>query len=1038
MKALHLHLRFAFCVRFIIGFVLLASLEELKAAPPSPMTISYQLDHPGQVSLAVYDSTGRQVRTLLTGTQQVAGQHTAIWDGLDRNGLPVTPGNYQWHLVSTPGFTRKFLVNVGTSATWAAFDLWPGNHAGPTSVMVDRDGALHVGSLSSEGPPHLLKLSLDGRRKYWDTGTWGLSDGILQVARIDDALYLLDWNARLWIRKAETGQQFYGDPKRRKFAEKRIPFADLAHVNEVAPAQKDRKHQVVYPLCMAAGKDFLVVTYEKHDEVRFVWPGIDRILRTQSVHVVEPKGVAVAPDGRVFVISKQAVVQVDAKNGQVKDLVHDAEQRYPTRLAYDQEHNDLLVVQQGPGVSNVRRYSASDGKLVAVYGRPAGRTYGLFNPLDWDTILDIAADGHGGFITVEEFPRRVAHFYGRDKHELVQQWFGGMQWGALCALDPADPTIVYLFPDHKHCARGKIDYPTHSWALTHLYELPENVSWRLGWESHRMMFPQLGAESFWSVRHLGDSTFLVNNGRQKGGEGVSVVRIDEKEQKVVLVARLGVLHPGLDKSNPPEWWLAAMRRAGYNPARSGYEHFCYTWSDRNHDGKIDLDEIVLGRTFQGFTESHFWMDEAWNVYRINRMPAGRTSSQPGARGSSRWPASVRVSNKSKDPLNPMWNWDDILQSPATLSQREFGGITPRPVGVFRDSKGNMYEVCNGLNDESAPDIPPSAWPNNSTGASRFVKWNAAGVREWTVGVHSDYNKLPPGQFSDIRGILGEAHDCLVVLDACAPATVWTRDGLYAGSFLDGRAQDGLPDFAYKRIMGNDNVWGQVVETPAKEVIWGAMGEESTLFYRIEGWDNWERLSGTLFLKEAPTAARAKGTGLTAEYFDNTDLAGRPVLTRKDPDIWFGPMWGDHRQFKARNNWFKKGEIGALDPGSCSARWTGFLETPLTEEFEFVVYTYGMRTGTNQLSGSKIRLWVDGKKIIDEWDQVKFQKVNGWIRTRDCPSTKIALPAGKLVPIMLDYAGIGSNDANLHLYWQSLSLDSHHVPQKSLYPRDGRN
>jgi hypothetical protein len=1022
-------------ILIIVSLIAFPYRTQAADSPSTSTSIVYHLDRPGQVSAAVFDMAGHQVRTLSTGQKLPPGRHSLQWDGLDREGKPSPPGTYEWRVLRTPGFTRQFLVNVGTNPSWSAFDLWPGNHIGPTMVMFDQEGSLYVGSISSEGPPHLLKLSLDGRRKYWDTGTWGLNDGIIQVARIDDAIYLLDMEARLWIRRADTGGHFWGHPQRRKFPEQRIPFADLLHTGDVRPSAWPKGPQVVFPMCMAAGKEFLVLTYEKHNEVRFVWPGIDKIIRTQTIQVTRPKGVAVAPDGRVFVISGQAVLQIDVKNGQIKELVHDAQQRYPTRLAYDEAHDDLLVVQHGPDVNHVRRYSAGDGSLVAVYGRPAGRTYGRFNPLDWDSILDIAADGHGGFVTVEEFPRRVAHFRGREKHELVQQWFGGMQWGALCALDPADPTIVYLFPDHKHCARGKIDYPARSWTLTHLYDLPENFSWNLGKESHRAMFPPLGGESFWSVRHLGESTFLVNNGRGKGAEGVSIVRVDEKEQRIVPVARLGVLHPSVDKLNPPAWWVAALRRVGYDPVRSGYDHFSYAWSDTNHNGKIDPQEIVLARHFEGYTETPFSIDESWNVYRIARAPSVNPSSQIGARGiDNRWPSSIMVPNKSKNRLNPVWNWDDLLHSRATLSHGEFGGITPRPVGVYCDSKGNTYEVCNGVNEESAPDIPPSTWPNNSTGASRFVKWNAAGAREWTVGIHSDAQKPPPGEFSDIRGILGVARDCLVVLDACAPATVWTNDGLYAGSFLDARAQDGLPDFAYQRIMGNDNLWGQVVETSTGEVIWGAMGDQSTLFYRIEGWDNWERHSGKITLYKAP-AASGKGTGLTAEYFGNPDLIGQPVLTRLDEDIWFGPMWGDHRELKAKNGWFKSQEHHTFDPGSCSARWTGFLEPPLTEDYLFVVYAYGQKPNVKEPLGSKVRLWIDDKLVIDEWDLVKFETVKGWWRTRDCHGIKISLHAGKRVRLKLEYASTGGPEANLHLYWQSPALDLRHVPQRFLYPSD---
>ncbi len=1005
-------------------------------APQTPPAIVYQLDETGQVSAAIYDKTGRQVRTLLTGEKLSAGRHTLNWDGLDREGKPMLPGQYEWRVLRTPGFTRHFLVNVGTNPTWSKFDMWPGNHSGPTTVMIDQEGALYVGAAYSEGPPHLLKLSLDGRRKYWDTGTSGVGDAIFQVGRIEDTLYLLDIFANLWIIRADTGAQFWGHPKRRKFPEKQLAFADLLYAGDVRS-----KPGVIPPMCMAAGKDYLVVTYEKHDEVRFLWPGIDSIVNTRRFHVPAPKGVAVAPDGRVFIVSGREVVLLNPDDGTIKEIVRDPEQQHPTRLAYDPLNNDLLVVQQGSKVSHVRRYSAQDGMLIAAYGKPAGRTYGLFDPLDWDKILDIAADGHGGFITVEEFPRRVARFSGREKHKLVNQWFGGMQWGALCALDPADPTIVYLFPDYKHCARGKIDYAAHTWSLTHLYDLPDNFSWKLGGaESYRQMFPQFGGDSYWSVRHVGGKTFLVNNGRSSGGEGVSVVEVDEKEQKLVPVARLGILHPNIDRLKLQPWWVAAMRRLGFDPLGrgskampSGFDYFCFAWSDTNHNGKIDLDEIHLTRPYYVYTGAHYQVDKEWTVNRIIRAPGRQTNARVGTSDHlATWQASLAIPNKGKDPLYPVWSWDNAYQSKAKLSQGELAGVTPRPVGIFQDAKGNMYETCIGEVSGTAPDTPPTTWPNSTTGACRLVKWNQAGAREWTVGVHTDSKKPPPGAFADIRGILGEIRECLVVLDACTPATVWTSDGLYAGSFLDGRAGDDLPDAAYQRLMRDDHHWGQVLETLIGDVIWGAMSDQSTLFYRIQGWKNWERHSGLVSIKETPLAARAKGSGLRGEYFANSDLTGRPILTRLDQDLWFGPLWGDHYELKARRSWFNGGELRTIDVGAFSARWSGFLELPLAEEFTFVAYVYGRRSSPDTSMGSKVRLWIDGKRVIDEWDRVKLQLVAPR-QTRQCQSMPIPLRAGQLVPITLEYAAAGADKAHLHLYWTSPSLDLRHIPQVYLYP-----
>src|SRR5207249_1947817 len=141
-------------------------------------------------------------------------------------------------------------------------------------------------------------------------------------------------------------------------------------------------------------------------------------------------------------------------------------------------------------------------------------------------------------------PSSISHL------QLVAQWFGGMQWGALCALDPADPATVYLFPDYNHCARGRIDYGARSWTLTHLYEMPAGFRWFVGNQRRRGMFPGFGGFSYWQVRHVGGETFLVNNGRMQGG-CAAVVRVDDQENRIVPVAILGGLHPSVDRADPP-------------------------------------------------------------------------------------------------------------------------------------------------------------------------------------------------------------------------------------------------------------------------------------------------------------------------------------------------------------------------------------------------------------------------------------------------------------------------------------------------------
>jgi hypothetical protein len=56
-------------------------------------TIGYRLDARGPATLEVFDLLGRRVRVLMDG-EQLAGPHTATWDGRDGAGRPVASGVY--------------------------------------------------------------------------------------------------------------------------------------------------------------------------------------------------------------------------------------------------------------------------------------------------------------------------------------------------------------------------------------------------------------------------------------------------------------------------------------------------------------------------------------------------------------------------------------------------------------------------------------------------------------------------------------------------------------------------------------------------------------------------------------------------------------------------------------------------------------------------------------------------------------------------------------------------------------------------------
>lgn len=142
--------------------------------------------------------------------------------------------------------------------------------------------------------------------------------------------------------------------------------------------------------------------------------------------------------------------------------------------------------------------------------------------------------------------------------------------------------------------------------------------------------------------------------------------------------------------------------------------------------------------------------------------------------------------------------------------------------------------------------------------------------------------------------------------------------------------------------------------------------------------------------------RGWGRGLRGDYFDSEKLRGQRV-SRIDPQIDF--------------HWAKSDPDLAAIEGPFSARWTGEIEAPRTEEFTlYVVAHYG------------VRLWVNGEKVVDNWASMGSE-------SRTAP---FAFQRGKRYPIRIEYWD-RHGDAQLQLLWSSPSTPKSIVDQQWLHP-----
>ncbi|MBI4272432.1 choice-of-anchor D domain-containing protein [Candidatus Uhrbacteria bacterium] len=153
----------------------------------------------------------------------------------------------------------------------------------------------------------------------------------------------------------------------------------------------------------------------------------------------------------------------------------------------------------------------------------------------------------------------------------------------------------------------------------------------------------------------------------------------------------------------------------------------------------------------------------------------------------------------------------------------------------------------------------------------------------------------------------------------------------------------------------------------------------------------------LTLKAQVTVAIGTGTGLIGEYYSDKKLTSR-VLTRTDARINF--------------NWNTGSPDAQVPPDQFSVRWSGFVEPQYSGQYIF---------STNTDDGA--RLWVDGQKLVDQWNDHQVQEHKG----------TLTLEAGKKYPVVFEYYD-STGAAVAQLVWETPYGKKGLIPTSQLYPQ----
>jgi beta-glucosidase len=125
-------------------------------------------------------------------------------------------------------------------------------------------------------------------------------------------------------------------------------------------------------------------------------------------------------------------------------------------------------------------------------------------------------------------------------------------------------------------------------------------------------------------------------------------------------------------------------------------------------------------------------------------------------------------------------------------------------------------------------------------------------------------------------------------------------------------------------------------------------------------------------------------GLTGEYFGNIALEGKPIVTRVDPAIDF--------------TWNGIAPAPGVPAGEFSVRWSGELVPASTGDYRF-----GLRSEGDY----GLRLYVDGKCLIDEWTRPGEGGM----------TTLVHMERDRAYPIRVEYAH-RKWESSAHLLWEA--------------------
>ena len=384
------------------------------------IALDYDLPEAARVTLVIEDEQGRRIRNLIGGYPRPAGRHTDFWDGLDDRGKPVPPGTYRWRGLVNPGIGARYRGHLmpHTNPPWrnaTGTGGWGADHSPPIAVAAhhERVFLLYEGAESGSA---LVGCDLAGT-KLWGHGG-AFQGGGLVITADAEAIY---YAAKKTITRIDPATG------------KSLPFAtgakQLTFPQDLPPAGIARRGNELFLACTSpdGSRSVLRVFDLSSDQPVREFTSIPAI-----------RGLAVDPQGRLLAVSGAGVVAVDPQTGSTEPVVAGGLEE-PRGLAVAAD-GTIYVVSQA--TAQVIAFDAAGRRLRAI-GTAGGRT--AVGPWDAEGMRHpsgVAVDGRGGIWVAEHDPiaKRLSKWSPAGRN--VGEWFGPTPYGGDGIIDHRHPTHV--------------------------------------------------------------------------------------------------------------------------------------------------------------------------------------------------------------------------------------------------------------------------------------------------------------------------------------------------------------------------------------------------------------------------------------------------------------------------------------------------------------------------------------------------------------------------------------------------------------------